>query len=134
MEQPDDAPPTPALVKAYIKIRDAREALAAKFKEEDDTLKAQLEAIEVHLQEACKRAGGNISLPGVGTVIRGIQTRYSTTDWEAMHKFVKEHDNLDLLERRIAQRAMADFMKANPDLLPQGMNVESKYTITVRRK
>jgi hypothetical protein len=50
-----------------------------------------------------------------------------------MHNFVKENDVIELLERRIAQRAMADFLKANPDKMPKGMNVESKYTVTVRR-
>jgi hypothetical protein len=28
---------------------------------------------------------------------------------------------------------MGDFLKANPDRMPKGMNVESKYTVTVRR-
>lgn len=125
--------PTPILVKAYIKMRDARSALKRKYEEDDEKIKEQMGMVETHLQEACKRAGGNVSIPGVGVVIRGVDTRYWTSDWEAMHNFVKENDALELLERRISQRAMGEFLKANPDKMPKGMNVESKYTVTVRR-
>lgn len=132
-ENQEELPPTPVLVKAYLKMRDARSALSAKYEEDDKKIKDQMEVVENYLLETCKRAGGNVSIPGVGVVIRGVSTRYWTSDWEAMHNFVKENDVIELLERRIAQRAMADFLKANPDKMPKGMNVESKYTVTVRR-
>lgn len=132
-ENQEELPPTPVLVKAYLKMRDARSALSAKYEEEDKKIKDQMEVVENYLLETCKRAGGNVSIPGVGVVIRGVSTRYWTSDWEAMHNFVKENNAIELLERRIAQRAMADFLKANPDKMPKGVNVESKYTVTVRR-
>jgi hypothetical protein len=28
---------------------------------------------------------------------------------------------------------MGEFLKANPDKMPKGMNVETKYSVTVRR-
>lgn len=132
-ETSEELPPTPVLVKAYLKMREARSVLSAKYEEEDKKIKDQMEVVENFLLETCKRAGGNVSIPGVGVVIRGVSTRYWTSDWEAMHNFVKENNAIDLLERRIAQRAMGDFLKSNPDKLPKGMNVESKYTVTVRR-
>jgi hypothetical protein len=132
-ETQSELPPTPVLVKAYLKMREARSALSAKYEEEDKKIKDQMEVVEGFLLETCKRAGGNVSIPGVGVVIRGVSTRYWTSDWEAMHKFIEENNALDLLERRIAQRAMSEFLKSNPDKMPKGMNVESKYTVTVRR-
>jgi len=132
-ETHSELPPTPVLVRAYLKMREARSALSAKYEEEDKKIKDQMEVIEGFLLETCKRAGGNVSIPGVGVVIRGVSTRYWTSDWEAMHKFIEENNALDLLERRIAQRAMSEFLKSNPDKMPKGMNVESKYTVTVRR-
>jgi hypothetical protein len=50
-----------------------------------------------------------------------------------MHAFIKEHDALDLLERRVSQLNMKSFLTENPDLLPAGLNVMSRYAITVRR-
>lgn len=128
-----ELPPTEKLVKAYIKMRDARGVLSAEYEAKDKEIKEQMRVVENFLLEACKRAGGNVSIPGVGVVIRGVDTRYWTSDWEAMHNFIKENNALELLERRIAQRAMGEYLKANPDKMPKGMNVESKYTVTVRR-
>lgn len=128
-----ELPPTEKLVKAYIKMRDARGVLSAEFEAKDKEIKEQMRVVENYLLEACKRAGGNVSIPGVGVVMRGVDTRYWTSDWEAMHNFIKENNALELLERRIAQRAMGEFLKSNPDKMPKGMNVESKYMVTVRR-
>lgn len=133
MDEQETLPPTERLVKAYIKMRDARSTLSAEYEAKDKELKDQMRVVEGYLLEACKRAGGNVSIPGVGVVIRGVDTRYWTSDWEAMHNFIKENDALELLERRISQRAMSEFLKAHPDAMPKGMNVESKYTVTVRR-
>ncbi len=135
MEPRIEAPqvPTEKLVKAYIKMRDARAALSAEYEAKDKEIKDQMEMIEHTLLDVCKRAGADSIKTGNGTVIRGVRTSYWTSDWESMHNFVKENQALDLLERRVAQRAMGEFLKANPDKMPKGMNVETKYTVTVRR-
>lgn len=126
--------PTEKLVKAYIKMRDARSALTAEYEAKDEEIKKQMQVVEQHLLDVCKKAGADsVKIHGVGTIIRGVKTQYWTSDWEAMHNFIKENDAVELLERRIAQKAMGEFLQANPDKMPKGMNVESKYTITVRR-
>jgi len=38
------------------------------------------------------------------------------------------------MEKRIHQGNMRLFLEENPDLLPPGLNVDSEYTVTVRRK
>jgi hypothetical protein len=50
-----------------------------------------------------------------------------------MYTFIKEHDAFGLLEKRLHQTNMKDFLNENPDALPMGLNVESEYTIVVRR-
>lgn len=135
MEQETEAPqvPTEKLVKAYIKMRDARAALTKKYEDEDKAIKDQMEVIEHMLMDVCKKAGADSIRTGAGTVIRGVKTQYWTSDWESMHNFIKENQALDLLERRIAQRAMKDWLEAHPDQMPKGLNTESKYTVTIRR-
>ena len=135
MEPTTEAPqvPTEKLVKAYIKMRDARAALSTEYEAKDKEIKDQMDLIEHTLLDVCKRAGADSIKTGAGTIIRGVRTSYWTSDWESMHNFVKENQALDLLERRVAQKAMGEFLKANPDKMPKGMNVETKYTVTVRR-
>ena len=135
MEPSTEAPqvPTEKLVKAYIKMRDARAALSTEYEAKDKEIKDQMDLIEHTLLDVCKRAGADSIKTGAGTIIRGVRTSYWTSDWESMHNFVKENQALDLLERRVAQKAMGEFLKANPDKMPKGMNVETKYSVTVRR-
>jgi hypothetical protein len=114
-------------------MRDARAALTKKYEEEDKAIKDQMEVIEHMLMDVCKKAGADSIRTGAGTVIRSVKTSYWTSDWESMHNFIKENQALDLLERRIAQRAMKDWLEAHPDQMPKGLNTESKYTVTIRR-
>lgn len=132
-EAPAKVAGTEKYVRAYIKMRDARAALTAEFEKQDKVIKEQMEMVESHLLEVCKSADAKSIKTDAGTVIRSVKTRYWTSDWESMHEFVRENNALELLERRVAQNAMADYIKQNPDKVPKGMNVDSKYTVVVRR-
>lgn len=122
------------LVKAYVKIRDERSKLHQEYEANDAELKEQLEMIERELLDMCKAVGADSLKTPHGTVSRKVQKRFWTNDWHSFHKFIKEHDALDLFERRISQTNMAQFLEENPDVMPQGLNVDSKYTVSVRRK
>lgn len=121
------------LVKVYIKMRDAKAELKAKFEEEEGKIKEQMEMIESQLLEMCKTTGADSLRTKYGTVSRSVQTRYWTGDWEAMYKFINDNEAPDLLERRISQVQMREFLKENPDKMPTGLNVDNRYTVTVRR-
>jgi enamine deaminase RidA (YjgF/YER057c/UK114 family) len=121
------------LVKVYIKIRDAKEIKRKQMEAEVAELEAQLDAVEQELLEICKTTGQDGGKTTYGSFTRSVKTRYWTSDWDSMYKFIREHDAPDLLERRIAQSNFSQFIKENPDVMPAGVNVESKYSITVRR-
>lgn len=121
------------LAKVYIKIRDRRAKLKTEYEDADNALKEQLAILESTLLEMCKTTGVDSMRTAHGTIIKGKATRYWASDWGKMHKFILEHEATDLLERRIAQNAMKDWIEAHPDLLPPGLNSDSKSTITVRR-
>lgn len=122
------------LVKAYVKIRDKRKEIAEQYDKQDGDLKEALETIESELLEMCKETGADSLRTEFGTVTRRVAKRYWTNDWHSFHEFLKEHGALELLEKRIAQTNMSTFLEENPDLLPPGLNVDSRYTVTVRRK
>jgi hypothetical protein len=132
-EQEAVPPTTDKLVKAYIKMRNARSQLKEQYEAEDAKIKEQMGVLEQHFLELCKTTGASSIRTTVGTIIRGVESRYWTSDWESMHSFIRENDALDLLERRIAQKAMGEFIKNNPDKLPKGLNVNSEYKVTIRK-
>lgn len=121
------------LSEVYLKIRDARSELKARYEEEDKQLAEQMSIIEERLLDICKEQDANSIKTPTGTVIRRVATRYWTNDWDSMYKFIKENDALGLLEQRVHQTHMKQFLEDNPDVFPPGMLVDSKYAITVRR-
>ena len=125
--------PISKLTKVYLKIRDAREALSKEYATADKALVEQMEVVEQQMLEMFKKNEATSVKTPAGTVIRRVATRYWTNDWDSMYKFIKENDALGLLEQRVHQTNMKQFLEDNPDVFPPGMLVDSKYAITVRR-
>ena len=122
------------LVEVALKIRDARD----KIRKEADTKIAkfdeQFEIVNQRLQEILKNAGATSLKTPHGTVYSQVKNRYSTTNWDAMYNFIQEHQVYELLERRLHQGNMKLYLEENPDVMPAGLNVDSKYTVVIRRK
>jgi hypothetical protein len=121
------------LVSTYIKIRDAKDTLVREHEQALKSLTDQMEIIEQELLELCKSTGQDGGRTQYGTFTRTVKERYWTNDWDSMYRFIKDNDAPELLERRIAQGNFKEFLKDNPDKLPEGLNVDSRYSITVRR-
>ncbi len=121
------------LAKIYIKMRDTLQQMEREHEERVADLKSQMETVETELMEICKATGADSIKTPHGTVIRSVKTRYWTSDWESMHNFIQDHKAFDLLERRIHQTNMKSWLEENPNFLPQGLNSESRYSVTVRR-
>lgn len=121
------------LVKVYVKMRDKRASIKAAYEAEDTEIRDQMDLVESQLLEICKATGADSIKTKHGTASRSVHTRYWPSDWSAMYKFITEHNALDLLERRVSQRNMKDFLEANPDTMPVGLNIDRKYTVNIRR-
>lgn len=124
---------TNKLVRTYVKIRDARAELKAKYEDDDARLKGQLDKIESVLLKMTDDLGINSLKTEAGTATRTQRTRYWAADWDAFKAFISQYDEgLDLVERRIHQGNFKDFMERHPDVVPP-VNADSKFAITVRR-
>lgn len=121
------------LVKAYIKMRDKKAEITRKAESDVADIDEQMEIVERALLEICKQTGQDGGKTAYGSFTRSTKTRYMSTNWPAMYKFIKDHDAPELLEQRIHQTNMKTFLQDHPNLLPEGLNVDSKYSVTVRR-
>ena len=130
----DKSPPNlDLLAGVYIKIRDARTTLKAEFTMQDSVLQEQMNLLETNMLDACKDLNASSIKTPHGTIIRSVKSRYWTNDWDSMYTFIREQGAFGLLEKRLHQTNMKEFLVENPDLLPMGLNVESEYTVVVRR-
>jgi hypothetical protein len=121
------------LVAVYIKIRDARDEARRKADAIETDFEGQLDILNQEILAICKETGADSIKTPHGTAIRTVKSRYWTNDWEQFYKFMFEHNLPDLLEKRIHQTNIKQFLEENPDLLPLGLNVDSEHSITVRR-
>jgi len=129
----EDTLPADKLVAVYRKIRAVIDEKEAAYKEEMSALKEQLDEVGAHLLNICNTQNLDSLRTPAGTVTRRTVTRYWTNDWERMYAFIKEQDAPFLLEQRIHNGNMKQFIEENPDLLPVGLNADTKYAITVRK-
>tara|TARA_R100000951_G_scaffold30075_1_gene25942 strand:- start:1635 stop:2024 length:390 start_codon:yes stop_codon:yes gene_type:complete len=126
--------PVEKLVGAYTKIRAKRSEISAKFKEEDGSLAEQQDKIKRALLDYCKDQGVDSVRTASGLFYRTIKQRYWTSDWSSMHAFIMDHNLPDFFEKRLNQTNVRQFIEENPDLIPAGLNVDSEYVISVRKK
>ena len=122
------------LTEVYLSIRSAREALLREYEGKDAELKTDLQAIERELLTVCNDINANSINTKFGTVIRSLKERFVCSDWDAFKQYVREHDLIDCLEKRIHQGNFRQFMADNEgDGLPPGVNVLREFGITVRK-
>lgn len=121
------------LVEVYIKIRDARDELRSQTEKKEAELNEQLYTIEQEILSVCKQTGADSIKTKHGTAMRTVKSKYWTNDWEKFYDFVFEENAPELLEKRIHQSNMRQFLEENPDSHPAGLNVERTFAITVRR-
>jgi len=122
------------LTRAYLKIRDKRAELKAKYDEEEATLSKQLDKVKAALLDYCKTHEVESVRTSAGVFYRTVKTRYWTNDWESFHRFVLEVKEPGLLEKRINQSAMKALLEENPECVPPGLNTDAEYVISVRKK
>jgi hypothetical protein len=122
------------LVRVYIKIRTARQELMTKYEDELEKLDADMTKIKKSLLGYCKERNVESVRTTEGLFYRTVKQRYTTNDWESMGKFVMENNIPEIYEKRLNQGNMKIFLEQNPDKLPPGLNVDSEYQITIRRK
>lgn len=125
--------PMDRLAKVYVKIRDKITTLTRDYETEVEALKAQQAQVASTMKDQLRAMGALSSKTEHGTVSLITKTRYYAQDWDAMKAFIKEHDAVDLLEKRIAQKNMQQFLEENPGVVPTGLNTVSEIEVSVRK-
>ena len=118
----------------YIRLRQKREILKERFTAEDGELEKAMAEIEAQLLDTLNASNSNSMSTNSAVVIRTVRKRYMPSNWNAVYELIKKHDAYGLLEKRVHNGNMKDFLEEHPDEYPAGMNVDSRYAVTVRRK
>lgn len=126
--------PIEKIVATYIKMRDTKDALYKEYTAKASEIEEQMAILKHKLIEISKETGVTSFSTRYGVAYRTVKSRYWTNDWDSFYGFMREHGTMELLEKRIHQTNMKEFLENKPDVHPPGLNIDSEYEITIRRK
>jgi len=117
------------MVAAYIKLREAIQAKEDEIK----ALKEKQALVSASMLDLCSKEDIDSIKTPFGTLTRRVYSSYWTSDWDQMYKFIAENDAYHLLEKRIHNAHMKEFLEENPDALPIGLQSDRKYAVSIRK-
>lgn len=113
----------------YIKMRNKIRELEDKVK----AIKHEQLMVTDKMLELCNDQDANSLATTQGTISRRLNSSYWTSDWDSFYNFVKDNDAYHLLEKRIHNGNMKEFLADNPDAVPMGLQAKRQYVISVRK-
>jgi len=126
--------PVERIISTFLKIRGVKEALTKEYEAKVSDLDEQMGLLKHKLLQICKETGVTSLGTGNAVAYRTVKTRYWTNDWEKFYSFMREHGKMELLEKRIHQSHMKEFLEEKPEARPQGLQIDQEYEITIKRK
>lgn len=122
------------LVKTYLTIRTERSNITRQFETKDAELKADLEELERAMLVYCNDINAESVRTGSGTVIKSLREKFVCNDWDNFKQFILENQALDLLQQRISDSNLKEFLSTRQDEgLPPGISSLREFGITVRK-
>jgi len=123
--------PLDKLVKIYRKIKMEIDTMTQEYDTKLEVLKGQQDEIKFAIKDQMKALGVTSVKSPFGTVSMMLKTRYNTNDWSSFKDFILEHSAVDLLEKRVAQTNMAQFLEENTGVVPPGLNSVTEFEIRI---
>ena len=129
----EEAAPVEAWVKEYLVLRNEISEREAAHTKVIEALKEKKDAIEHNILGVCAELGLDGLKTAAGTVTRNMRTRFWTQNWPKLYDTIAVHNAPFLLEQRIHAGNMKQFLEEHPEAMPEGLQIDSKLTITVRK-
>lgn len=121
-------------VESYLAIRAARDKLRTDYEAKDADLKKDMSELEKIMLSVCNQVNADSLKTKHGTIMRKVEENYNCKDWDSFTKFILEHKAVHLLQRRIHQGSLKEFMSEHEGSgLPDGVDVFREYAISVRK-
>lgn len=119
-------------VRAYIRLRDHKEEVGRRQKEELAPINEKMGKIEAWLQRELLREGVESFKTSAGTAFLQSTTSATVKDWTAVLDYIRKNEEWSLLEARVNKTAVKDFMESTGDV-PPGVDFKSNQVTRVRR-
>lgn len=116
------------IVRIYVKMRDAKSELTAKYEAEKKEIEQKMERVEAKLLIHLNTNGLESMRTEHGTVYKSIKTKPSIRDFNALKKWILKTGNVEILQKRISTTSLRDGEE-----VPDGVEVLREAEVGVRR-
>jgi roadblock/LC7 domain-containing protein len=120
------------VVAAYVKLRDMKAQMAAKFKAEVAKVDEAIQKLDARLLAQLSAANAESIRTQAGTFFKTVKTSATVADWDALLGYIIANDAYHMLDKRVNKTSVAEFKEEKNDL-PPGVNWREENTIGVRR-
>lgn len=119
-------------VAAYIGLRNKKEAMGKRHKEELAPIVDTMAKLENWLQKHLLEEGVDSMKTSEGTAFLQRATSATVKDWDNTLAFILENEDYSLLEARVNKTAVKDFIESNGEA-PPGVNFTEIIVTRVRK-
>lgn len=116
------------IVRIYVKMRDAKSELTAKYEAEKKEIEEKMSRVEGKLLVHLNTNGLESMRTEHGTVYKSIKTKPSIRDFNALKKWILSTGNVEILQKRISTTSLRDGEE-----IPDGVEVLREAEVGVRR-
>ena len=120
------------VIAAYIQLRDKKEAMKKRHKEELEPVNRSMEKIEGWLHRQLLDQGQTSMQTERGTAFLQRETSATVKDWDSTLEFIVNNQEWSFLEARVSKAAVQDYLKTKGEL-PPGVNYSETILVRVRR-
>ena len=122
------------LSQRYLTLRRDRDILKERYVEQDSVLEKEMGEIESAMIDELNASNATSINTKSATILRRVTKRYNPTNWDSVYALIEKHKAFGLLHKRIHDGNMATFLEEHPEEYPAGLNLDSRYAVTVKRK
>ena len=119
-------------VELFVQRRDELNSVRKQFQVTEDQIKNELELISMWLLKKSDELGVESFRTKHGTAFKSLVETYRVGDWATLIEYIKETDNYQLLEKRVAKNAAREI-HASDGAIPPGVDYFAEFEFKIRR-
>lgn len=120
------------VIAACIQLREQKEDLAKRHKEELAPINERVQKLEAWLHKQLIDQGLQNFKGKSGTAFLQTSTSVKVEDFEALLAWIQSQNAWEFLEKRASKSVVQDYVEAHGEV-PPGLNINSEIELRVRR-
>jgi hypothetical protein len=126
--------PSPGdVIAGYLKLREQKEALADKHREEMAPISSRMTQLENFMLKLLQDANlSSMAFKGVGTMFKKETSSCKVQEWDAILDWIRANEAWEFLEKRVSKTVVEEYSQAHGEL-PPGVEVSFTTVVQVRK-